>query len=232
MNEAGSGSSSASNARGVARNHPRAPTLRRERVRATDADDVEPGDAVRVVDRRSGWCRGELRAGVEGSPLRDPGRRLVAVRPGDRQPAAGDVQAARCPPRPLHAPLERDRPTPAGECDLADRSRVRLASPRQDSPRPSSLRSDARRHAGRNAGLGERRTFAELRTTAASSLQRLRARRRQALPVGSLLADLERAEQAPLAEADAGRDLRPASAQPRVRRRSTPFFHMPRSAAA
>ena len=42
-------------------------------------------------------------------------------------------------------------------------------------------------------------------------------RRRHALPVGSLLADLERAEQAPLAQADEAGDLRPASAQPRVR---------------
>ena len=41
--------------------------------------------------------------------------------------------------------------------------------------------------------------------------------RRQALPVGSLLADLERAEQAPLAQADEVGDLRPASAQPWVR---------------
>ena len=65
--------------------------------------------------------------------------------------------------------------------------------------------------------MGERGTRAELRTAAPSRLPPLRDRRRQALPLGSLLADLERAEQAPLAQADEVGDLRPASAQPCVR---------------
>ncbi len=50
------------------------------------------------------------------------------------------------------------------------------------------------------------RDFRRFATAAAASL-----------PLGSLLADLERAEQAPLAAADEGGDLRPASAQPGFR---------------
>ena len=81
--------------------------------------------------------------------------------PGDARPAAGDVQAARCAARPLHAPLERDRPAAAEERDLAARSRLRLASSGQGSARPSPPRSDAGAHAGRDAGMGERGPFAE-----------------------------------------------------------------------
>ena len=47
--------------------------------------------------------------------------------------------------------IARQRPANATS---PTRSRVRLASPRQDPARPSPLRSDARRHAGRNAGAG------------------------------------------------------------------------------
>ena len=137
--------------------------------------------------------------------------------PGDARPAAGDVQAARCAARPLHAPLERDRPAAAEESDLAARSRLRLASSGQGSARPSPPRSDARAHAGRDAGVGERGSLAGVRPAAAPRLPQLRERRRHALPVGSLLADLERAEQAPLAQTDEVDDLRPASAQSRVR---------------
>ena len=65
--------------------------------------------------------------------------------------------------------------------------------------------------------MGERGARAELRAAAPSRLPSLRDRRRESLPVGSLLADLERAEQAPLAQADEVEDLRRASAQPCVR---------------
>ena len=65
--------------------------------------------------------------------------------------------------------------------------------------------------------MGKRWAPAELRAAAAARLPPLRDRRRPPLPVGSLLADLERAEQAALAQADAVEDLRRASAQPRVR---------------
>ncbi len=104
--------------------------------------------------------------------------------------------------------------------DLAARSRLRLASIRQNPARPSPLWPDAGAHAGRDAGVGERGPRPELRPAAAPRLSRLRARGRQALPLGSLLADLERAEPAPLAEADEGSDLCPAPAQPRIRRDS------------
>ena len=142
---------------------------------------------------------------------------MAGVRPGDPQPAAGDVQAARRADRPLHAALERDRPATAEASDLAARSRLRLASAGQGSARPSPLRPDARAHARRDAGVGERRALAELRPAAAPGLPPLRDRRRPSLPLGSLLADLERAEQAALAQADEAGDLRPASAQPWVR---------------
>ena len=142
---------------------------------------------------------------------------MVGVRPGDVEPTARDVQAARRPARPLHAPLERDRLAATDKPELAERSRLQLAPSRQDSARPSPLRSDARAHAGRDAGVGERGALAELRPAAPPRFRCLRARRRQALPLGSLLADLERAEPPPLAEADEGRDLRGASAQPCVR---------------
>ena len=65
--------------------------------------------------------------------------------------------------------------------------------------------------------MGEWRTRAELRPAAAPRLPPLRDRRRPSLPLGSLLADLERAEQAALAPADEVEDLRPPPAQPWVR---------------
>ena len=142
---------------------------------------------------------------------------MAGVRPGDPQPAAGDLQAARRAARPLHAPLEPDCPATAEATDLAARSRLRLASAGQGSAWPSPLRSDARGHAGRDAGVGERGALAQFRPAAAPGLPPLRDRRRQALPLGSLLADLERAEQAALAQADEVDDLRPASAQPWIR---------------
>ena len=70
------------------------------------------------------------------------------------------------------------------------------------------------RHARRDAAVGERRAYAELRPATSPGLPPLRDRRRPSLPLDPLLADLERAEQAPLAQADEGGDLRPASAQP------------------
>ena len=76
---------------------------------------------------------------------------------------------------------------------------------------------DARAHARRDACVGERRSRAELRAAATARLPPFRDRRRAALPVDSLLADLERAEQAALAQADEGVHLRPAPAQSRVR---------------
>ena len=100
-------------------------------------------DAVRAARRARRLRRRELRSGFDGRPLRDPGRRVAGVRPGDPQPAAGDVQAARCADRPLHAALERDRPATAEESDLAARSRLRLASAGQGAARPSPLRPDA-----------------------------------------------------------------------------------------
>ena len=170
-----------------------------------------------VAVRRDDVCRRELRRRVVGDSLRDPGRRVVGVRPGNAQPAAGDVQAARRPARSLHAPLERDRRPAAGRCKFATRSRVRLARAGSRPRRPAPLRAHARADAGRDAGVGERRPRSELRPATAPRLPPLRDRRREALPVGQVLADLERAEQAALAQADAGGDLRPASAQPRLR---------------
>ena len=54
--------------------------------------------------------------------------------------------------------------------DLAARSRLRLASAGQGSARPSPPRADARAHARRDAGVGERRALAELRAAAARGL--------------------------------------------------------------
>ena len=58
------------------------------------------------------------------------------------------------------------------DADLAARSRLRLASAGPGPARPSPLRPDARAHAGRDAGVGERRTRAELRPAAAPRLPR------------------------------------------------------------
>ena len=71
---------------------------------------------------RCGLRRCELRSGFAGRAVRHPGRRVVGVRPGDARPAAGDVQAARCAARPLHASLERDRRAAADQSGLAARS--------------------------------------------------------------------------------------------------------------
>ena len=96
------------------------------------------------------------------------------------------------------------------------RSRLRLASAGQGPARPSAPRADGRAHGRRDSGVGERRAPGELRSAARSRLPPLRDSRRPPLPLGSLLADLERAEQAALAQADEAGDLRPAPAQPRV----------------
>ena len=88
---------------------------------------------------------------------------------------------------------------------------------RTESARASPSRPDAGAHPRRDAGLGERRSRAELRPAATTRLPPLRDRSRSSLPVGSLLADLERAEQAALAPADEGVHLRQAPAQSRVR---------------
>ena len=108
------------------------------------------------------------------------------------------------PRRPKDPTSPRDR---AYDWRRADRGSARASPPR----------SDARAHPRRHAGVGERGARAAVRSAAAPGLPPLRDRRRPSLSVGSLLADLERAEQAPLAQADESGDLRPASAQPRVR---------------
>ena len=105
-------------------------------------------------------------------------------------------------------------------------------SSRPDPARPSPLRPDAGAHAGRHAGLGERWTRTELRATAAARLPRVRARRREALPVGSLLADLERAEPPALAAGRRRRRSTSSICSTPGTRRSTPCCRMPRSAAA
>ena len=138
--------------------------------------------------------------------------------PGNARPAAGDVRAARRAARPLHAALEPDRPA------AAEGSRPRRAIAPTTGIGPDRILRGLRRHgltpvltlvgtpAWANGGRAPR--FAPPRPT---RLPPLRDRRRPSLSVGSLLADLERAEQAPLAQADEGGDLRPAPAQPRVR---------------
>ena len=130
------------------------------------------------------------------------------VRAREAQPAARHAEAPRCAARPLHDPLGRDRDEAPGGSDVAARPRVRLESLRPRAARDPPPRADARRDAARDAGVGEQRQGTELRAGAAARLPRVRARGRGALPVGSLLADLERAEPSALAEADEGVDLR------------------------
>ncbi len=142
---------------------------------------------------------------------------MVGVRRGDPRPAPADAEATRRAVRPLHGAVEPGCAATAEGCSLAARSRVRLASIRQGPARASPPRPDARAHSRRDAGVGERGARSEFRPAAAARLPPLRDRRRPSLSVGSALADLERAEQAPLAQADEGVDLRPAPAQPRVR---------------
>ena len=100
----------------------------------------------------------------------------------------------------------RTQPRP-DRASTASAGRV-LRGLRRHGLRPCSRSSGLRR--GRTAGA--RRT----RSAARSRLPPLRDSRRPPLPLGSLLADLERAEQAALAQADEAGDLRPAPAQPRV----------------
>ena len=115
-------------------------------------------------------------------------------------------------------PLERGRAEAAGGSSVAARPRVRL-----EPLRPCSVLG-LRRHGltpvvtlvGTPAWANER-ARPELRPAAAARLPRVRARGRVALPMGALLADLERAEPPALAQADEGVDLRRASAQPRLR---------------
>ena len=83
--------------------------------------------------------------------------------------------------------------------------------------RPAPLRPPARAHARRDAVVGERRALGGVGAEEDHRLPRLRDRRRQALPVDSLLADLERAQQAAMAQADEVADLRPVPAESGVR---------------
>ena len=97
LREKGAGKSVSSAPNGVARRPDRADCVGRS-----------------VCLRRSG-----LRTGLAERPVRDPGRHVVGVRSRDARAAAGDVQAARRPPRPLHVAVERDRRATAEEPDLA-----------------------------------------------------------------------------------------------------------------
>ena len=102
--------------------------------------------------------------------------------------------------------------------DVAARPRLRLAALRPRAARHPPARADAGGDAARDARRG--RTAARRRTTRrcgrATSVPS-RSAAAAALPVGSLLADLERAEPPAVAEADEGVDLRRACAQPRLR---------------
>ena len=175
-----------------------------------------PDDAVRAacavaacVTANSAHASSRVQFGIQDDAWLEFG-------PGNAQPAADDARAARRADRPLHAALEPDRPATTEGADLAARSRVRLAPVRSGSAWASQPRSDARGHACRHAGVGERGRAPQY-APPHPRLRPLRDRRRAALSVGSTLADLERAEQASLAQADEGGHLRPASAQPRVR---------------
>ena len=53
--------------------------------RAADADDRRPDDVPRAAGRARGLRRRELRSGVVGRPVRDPGRHVAGVRP--REPS-------------------------------------------------------------------------------------------------------------------------------------------------
>ena len=191
--------------------------VRHERVRAADEDDRGPDEVVGVAARRDGVRRRELRSGVEGRPLRDPGRRLAASSgrgrstSGSRRSSGSACRSSASPSTGTRSP-GGGRRTPTSPSDRA-----------YDWRRPDRVLRGLRRYgltpvltllgtpAWANGGRGP--NFAPPQ---AEPFRRVLARCCQALPVGSLLADLERAEQAALAEADAGGDLRPAPAQPRV----------------
>ncbi len=65
--------------------------------------------AFRAARCACGLRRRELRSGFDRRPLRHPGRCVAGVRPGDARPAAEDAQAARRAARPVHAALEPGR---------------------------------------------------------------------------------------------------------------------------
>ena len=98
--------------------------------------------------------------------------------------------------------------------------------------RAADTRDPARRHARRHSGLGERRSRAEVRAPARQGLRRVRRQGGRALPVRALLADLERAEPAPLARADGSRERTSAGSSTPPTRRSTTRTAARSSAAA
>ena len=89
--------------------------------------------------------------------------------------------------------------------------------PGQDPAWPSPSRPDACAHGRRDAAMGQRRALAEFRAAASPRLQPVRDCRCPPIPLGAVLADLERAEQASVAAADEAADLRRAPAQSRLR---------------
>ena len=196
----------------------RRPSWRRARVRAADEDDRGRVElfvmllAVAAVHRRELRSRPRRRCGTGSRTTRGWSSARGRSTSGSRRSSGSACRSSASRSTGTRSRVRRPA-DPASPRDPAYDWR----RPGQDPARPAPPRPDARAHAGRDAGVGERRPGAELRPAAAARLPRLRARRRHALPLGSVLADLERAEPAPLAQTDEGGDLRPAPAQPGVR---------------
>ena len=98
----------------------------------------------------------------------------------------------------------------------ARKGRYRLGSGRCDPARTGRARDRAGRDDLGHAALGERRPLAELGAALEVDVRRLRAPRRRPLSVRPELADLERAEPAPLAPPDLAEGLHADAAEPRL----------------
>ena len=164
--------------------------------------------------RRALACAGRRRR-VAVRPLRHPGRRVAPLR-------AGHARAAARPPR-----LARRRRSSASTLDWSEveprQGVVRLERLRPAARRPAQARgieplADALRHARPGRTAARPTNWAPTSGATFAAFARQAAQR---YPFVHALADLERAEPAPLAAADVAGDLRQACCSTRRTPRST-----------
>ncbi len=147
------------------------------------------------------------RGGRAERSLRDPGRRVARVRPGNARPARRGARPARSRHRARDGLLEPDR---------AGAGPLRVAPIRSAPARAPCARAGARRDALGNSGLGVRGRAAERRPAPERRLLAIRPGRRNPLPVRPELDHVERAEQDRLAQPRLAACVCDADPQPRL----------------